>query len=587
MLQRRSSLLTRVVTLLMASLLLLAGCTPAPSAPAAPGGPSAGPAAGAVVPGAPVVGGRLIVGAISDAKVLNPVLSSDVPSAEVWSRVYESLIRVDPESGQPQPRLAERFEVAPDGTQLTFTLKPGVVWSDGTAFSGDDFKMTAEAVMRSKKSVRKNLFQDIVGARAYAEGKATEIAGITVDGNVLTIKLEKPFCPALTELGLFGIIPRHVFGKYLDPADATKNIDEAPENNAPVVGTGPFVFSEWLQNDRIVLKKNARFSFGGPYLDEWVYKVHPDATAMAAALKTGEIDAARVDPKAMDDLKQQDNLAFFSYLSPGYTYIGWNQLRGGKEFLQNRTIRQALAYGLDTQAVIDSVLLGQGQKVYAHTPPVSWAYDPSSLQEYPYDPAKAREMIEAEGYTAGADGIYQKDGQRLALTMMTNSGNKTREALLQVATEQYRQIGVEVTPLTESFEALSDRVGKGRDATYGEQGGRDYDAVILGWGMGVDPDAYGTWHSSQVKSGQNQTGYQNAEVDKALETGRTSCGQAERMAAYKTFNQKLSEDQPYNFGFAAKTLLFVNKKFQNVQPGPFPNVQNSYLWNVEQWWIKS
>ena len=582
MLQRRTSQLTRVVMLLLASLLVLAGCTPASSNVP----PAAGPAGNAPAAGSPVAGGRLIVGAISDAKVLNPVLSSDVPSAEVWSRVYESLIRVDPETGQPQARLAERFEMAPDGTQLTFTLRSGVLWSDGTAFSGDDFKMTAEAVMRSKKSVRKNLFQDIVGARAYGEGKATEIAGITVDGNVLTIKLEKAFCPALTEIGLFGIIPRSVFGKYLDPADATKNIDEAPENNAPVVGTGPFVFSEWHQNDRIVLKKNEKFAFGGPYLDEWVYKVHPDATTMAAALKTGEIDAARVEPKDVDGLKQNDALAFHSYLTPGYTYIAWNQLRGGKEFLQNRSIRQALAYGLDTQSVIDTVLMGQGQKVYAHTPPVSWAYDRSGLQEYAYDPAKARAMIEAEGYTAGPDGIYQKDGQRLEMTMVTNSGNKVRETLLQVATEQYKQIGVEVTPRTESFEALSDRVGKGRDPVYGEQGGRDYDAAIMGWAMGVDPDAYGTWHSSGIKSGQNQIGYKSAEVDQAVEAGRTSCGQAERLAAYKTFNQKLSEDQPYNFGFAAKTLLFVNKKFQNVQPGPFPNVQNSYLWNIEQWWIK-
>jgi peptide/nickel transport system substrate-binding protein len=584
MLHRRTSQLTRVVTLLLASLLVLAGCNPAPAPATQPGSaPQSGAAPHA---SAPVAGGRLIVGAIADAKVLNPVLSSDVPSAEVWSRVYESLIRVDPESGQPQPRLAERFEMAPDGTQLTFHLRPGLTWSDGVAVTGDDFKMTAEAVMRSKKSVRKNLFQDIVGARDYAEGKATEIAGITVDGSVLTVKLAKAFCPALTELGLFGIIPRHVFGKYLDPADPSKNIDEAAENNAPVVGTGPFVFAEWRQNDRIVLKKNERFAFGGPYLDEWVYKVHPDATAMAAALKTGEIDAARVEPKDVAGLKEQADLAFYSYLTPGYTYIAWNQLRGGKEFFQNKGVRQALAYGLDTQAVIDAVLLGQGQKVYAHTPPVSWAYDRSGLDEYAYDPARARAMIEAEGYTPGPDGIYQKDGQRLAFEMVTNSGNRVRETLLQVATEQYKQIGVEVTPRTESFEALSDRVGKGRDAVYGEKGGRDYDAAILGWSMGVDPDAYGTWHSSGVKSGQNQVGYQNAEVDRALETGRTSCGTAERMAAYKTFNQQLSEDQPYNFGFAANTLLFVNKKFQNVQPGPFPNVQNSYLHNVEQWWIK-
>jgi peptide/nickel transport system substrate-binding protein len=578
MLHRRSGTLIKFVITMMAGLLVLAGCAPASTAPA-------GQAARSEA--TPVAGGRFIFGAISDAKVLNPVLSSDVPSAEVWNRMYESLIRVDPQTGAPVPRLAERYEAAPDGQSLTFWLKPGVTWSDGTPFTGDDFRVTAEAVMRSKKTVRKNLFQDIVGARAYGEGTATTIEGITVKDNVLSIRLEKPFCPALTELGLFGIIPQSVFGKYLDPKDASKNIDEAPENAAPTIGTGPFVFSEWRPNDRIVLKKNEQFAFGGPYLDEWVYKVHPDATALAAALKTGEIDAARVEPKDVEGLKAVDSLNFYSYLAPGYTYIGWNQLRGGKEFLQNVQIRQALAYGLDTQAVVDSVLLGQGQRTHAHTPPVSWAYDKSALTEYPYDPAKARELIEAEGWTAGADGIYEKDGQRLAMTMMTNSGNKVRETLLQVATEQYRQIGVEVTPRTEAFEALSERVGKSKDPVYGDRGGRDYDAVILGWSQGVDPDAFGTWHSSQIKAGQNQIGYQNEVVDRAVEAGRTSCGQDERKAAYKAFNAQLSEDQPYNFGFAANTLLFVNKKFQGVEPGPFPNVQNGYLWNVEQWWVKS
>ena len=150
-------------------------------------------------------------------------------------------------------------------------------------------------------------------------------------------------------------------------------------------------------------------------------------------------------------------------------------------------------------------------------------------------------MIEAEGWKPGADGIYEKDGQRLAFTMYTNSGNKVRETLLQVATEQYRQIGVEVTPRTEAFEALSERVGKSKDPVYGDRGGHDYDAAILGWSQGVDPDAYGVWHSSQIKAGQNQVGYQNEVVDRAVEAGRTSCGQDERLAAYKDVQRPVEQ----------------------------------------------
>jgi peptide/nickel transport system substrate-binding protein len=564
--------------MLMVAVFALAACTPVKPSQQTVGG---------TADLTPVKGGRAVTGAIADAKVLNPVLSSDVPSAEVWSRVYESLVRVDPQSGQPVPRLAQSFEVGADGTSLKFVLRPGLTWSDGTPFSGADVKTTAEAVMRSKKTVRKSTFQDIVGARAFAEGKATSIEGISVQDNVVTFKLEKPFCPAITEIGLFGIIPQSVFGKYMDAADPSKNIDEAPENTAPPIAMGPMVYKEWVPNDHITLVRNDRYAFGGPYLDEWVYKVLPDATALAAALKTGEIDAARVEPKDAASLKQNDNLASFSYLSPGYTYIAWNEMRGGKEFFQSRNVRQALAYGLDVQTVIDTVLMGEGQRTLAHTPPVSWAYDPSNFDQFAYDPAKAKALLEQDGWTLGADGIYEKNGQRLEFTMVTNSGNKVRETLLQVATEQYRQIGVAVTPRTEAFEALNDRVGKSKDPVYGDQGGHDYDAAILGWAMGPDPDAYGTWHSSAIKSGLNQVGYKNETVDRAVEAGRTLCGTAERTEAYRAFNRQLNQDQPYNFGFAAKTLLFVNKRLQGVAPGPFPNVQNSYLWNLDQWWVKA
>ena len=576
MLQPLRSRATGFVSLVLAMLIVASACAPAASD---------APRPVAEIPVQPVAGGRAVVGVFADAKVLNPVLSSDVPSAEVWGRIYESLITVDPQTAQPRPRLAEQFGQSDDYKTLTFVLRPGLVWSDGSPFTGEDVRFTVEAVMRSKKTVRRSLFQNVVGAKAYAEGKATTIEGVAVDGNTITIQMEQPSCPALTDIGLFGIIPKSVFGKYLDPADPSKNLDEAPENAAPPLATGPFAFREWRPNDRVVLARNERFAFGPALLDEWVFKVHPDATALAAALKTGEVDIARVEPKDVEELQRQDHLALHAYLAPGYTYIGWNQLRGGKEFFQSKPVRQALAYGLNTEQVIDAVLFGEGKRMVAHTPPTSWAYDPEGLNDYAYDPAKARALLEADGWVLGADGVYAKDGQRLEFTMLTNSGNKIRETLLQVAVEQYRQIGVSVTPQTESFEALTDRMSKTRDPKYGDEGGRDFDAVILGWNMGPDADTT-VWHSSQVKGGQNQIGFRDAEVDRALETGRTVCGIAERKQAYKTFNQRLNEEQPYNFGFAVNTLLVANKRIQNVEPGPYPNLQNGYLWNVEQWWVK-
>ncbi len=598
--QVRGTLGIRLLVLTVVVQLVGGACGPPAAAPpaaptaakaepaaAAPATKATAPAPAAPAPVAPKPGGRVIVGAFADAKVLSPITSTDAPSAEVWNRIYESLIKVDPKTAQPVPRLAERWEVSPDSKTLTFVLRDGLTWSDGSPLTGEDFKFTAEAVMRSKTTVRKNIFQDIVGAKDYGEGKLESITGIAVSGNTLTINMDKPFCPALTDLGLFGIVPKSVFGKYLDPKDASKNLDNAPENTAPTLASGVFKFKEWKPNDSITLVRNERF-FGGPaLLDEWVYKVYPDVNALAAALKTGEIDLShRVEPKDKDDLQRLGTLDLFSVLAPGYVYMGWNQLRGGKEFFQSKAVRQALAYGVNMDLVIERVLFGEGKRMVAHTPPVSWAYDPAALNQYAYDPKKAQELLESDGWSKGADGVYQKGDQRLEFTMITNSGNKIRETLLQVAVEQYKQIGVNVTPQTESFEALVDRLNKSRDPKYGEQGGRDVDAYILGWSLGVDPDAFNIWHSRQNQGGFNYVSYKNEAADQALEAGRTRCAQADRTAAYRAFDKQLNEDQPYNFGFAQNSLIFASKRIQGLDPGPFPNYYNGTFWNLEKWAVK-
>jgi peptide/nickel transport system substrate-binding protein len=219
----------------------------------------------------------------------------------------------------------------------------------------------------------------------------------------------------------------------------------------------------------------------------------------------------------------------------------------------------------------------------SHTPPTSWAFDPTGMNDFKYDRAKAEQLLEGAGYTRGADGIRQKNGQKLAFSLITNSGNKTREALIQIAAEQYKLIGVSVDPQTESFEALVERTDHSKDPVYGEKGGRDVDAWVSGWALGVDPDAYSIWHTDSINGGFNDTGYSNPDVDAALVDGRTRCAQADRKAAYKILDSRLNDDQPYNFGFSANSLLAVNKRVQGVSVGPYSRYAQ---WNVEKWSVK-
>ncbi|HLQ35546.1 MAG TPA: ABC transporter substrate-binding protein [Chloroflexota bacterium] len=538
---------------------------------------------------APRPGGRVIWGTASDAKTLTPVLSTDNVSTYLIDLIYQPLVNINAKTGAPEPGLAEKFELSADGKTMNLVLRDGLKWSDGSAFSGEDFKFTAEAVMRSKKTVRKEVFQDIAGAKEFADGKAAEISGIVVNGRNITVALEKTLCAAPNRIGGFSVIPKSVFGKYMAGSDGSKNVDDAAENNAPPLATGPFKFKDWKPNDHITLVRNDSFYGGRANLDEFVNKVVPDSNALAAALKTGEIDIAdAADPKDAEDLKKVDSLASQFYLTPSYTYIGWNQLRGGKEFFQDKAVRQALGYGLNMDAIVDKVYFTLGQKALSPIPSVSWAYDAAGLNDYKYDPKKAQQLLEQAGWSKGSDGIYQKAGQKLSFSIVTNSDNKARSTFAQVAAEQYKQLGIDANLQTESFQALVDRINNSKDPKYGDQGGRNFDAVILGWTGGADPDSeFAIWHSSQIPQPKfNAIGYKSDIVDKALEDGRSGkCDQASRKAAYRAFSKQVNEDQPYNFGLFIKTPLFYSKRLQGIDPGPFPSRDPGVQWNVEKWWV--
>ena len=220
----------------------------------------------------------------------------------------------------------------------------------------------------------------------------------------------------------------------------------------------------------------------------------------------------------------------------------------------------------------------------AHIPPVSWAYDGSGLNSYDYDPGKAEQLLQDDGWAKGDDGIYAKDGTKLQFSIITNSGNAARETLVQVAAEQYKQMGVDVEPKTESFDALVDRFNKSKDPTYGDQGGHDYDAIVIGWSLNSDPDMYAIWDSNSTHSGEsNSIQYKNSDLDKAIDDSRTHCAEGDRKDAFKRANQILNEEQPYNFGFSGTYLLGVNRKVQNIKPGPYARQGQA---RPETWYVQ-
>ncbi len=523
-------------------------------------------------------GGTIVDGAISDVKTLQPVLSRDTVSSHAWSFIYQSLTRANPETGQIEGNLAESFALSPDGLTMTFRLRDGLVWSDGSPFTGEDYKFTAEAVMRSKRTLRKSSLQDIVGAREFEQGKLDNITGIQVspDGKTITVRFAKVFCPSIVIIGgagTGGIIPKKYFGRYLDPTDFSKNLDDAPENLAPPVSIGPFVFKDFRPGDRIVLERNDRYFRGAPLVDRYIIKTYADSTAVKAALVTGEVHLNTVQALDFEELSRVAGLASYRFPSFGYNYIGWNPNAAKAPWLRSREVRQALWYGLDVDAIMRKILFGLGTRVYAHTPPPSWAYDDSDLHRYPYDPRKAKQLLEQAGARMGPDGIYRwVDGRPMVTTIETNSGNAARETIQVFAQEQYRQVGVKIDLILESFPALLDRT------TYGNP---DFQGWVLGYSLGLDPNPVPFWHSSSTKE-FNRTGYSNPVADRAMEEQLSvpGCDQEKRKQLIHVVDKALNEDAIFTFLYSADSLLFVNTALQNVKPTAY-----STYWNIHEWWI--
>lgn len=566
----------RIVAILGAAMLVAISCGPSTST---------GPTTSAAASEQPQQGGRIIEATTADIATMQPVLSNDTSSGRIIGLIYDSLLIQDPKNGEPMTRLAS-YAQSSDGLSYTFEINAKANWSDGKPVIADDVVTAIKAVGKSKKTVRKSNYQDVLGFKDFSAGTATTLPGVKIDSanpKKLTITMVKVSCPAILDLNTIQPLPTQVFGKYV--TDASKDeIDTAPENTNPTVASGPFKFTEWRKGDQVILDKNPTYWQGAPNVDQYVYKVVANLTAVANGLKTGEITFGTVQAKDLADMQTVDTVNITKYPSLGYTFIGWNTLSPTATGLADKRVRQALAYGIDMDQVIKAVVFGEATKNVSHHVSVQWAY-PSGVQleQYKYDKAKALSLLKDAGWTPGSDGILQNAaGKKFNLTISTNSGNQERETLATVAAEQYKQLGINAKAAPEAFQGLVTKLTTG-DSTL--------EATIIGWSLGGDVDPYSIWHSSNVPDpakkveGFGFTGFKDPAMDKAIEEGRNpsngDCSTAARKKQYETFNKILNENQPYNFGYENNVLAVAQKTLQNFTPAPYGTV-----FNIFKWWIK-
>lgn len=498
----------------------------------------------------PVAGGMRVDASGGEASKLNPYLAGDSTSSDVCDLVFNGLVRYSP-ALVLEGDLAESWTVQDGGKTIIFHLRHGVQWHDGVPFSSADVKFTVESILDPKvASPRKSGF-DLL-SRIETPDDWTVIA-----------RYKRPFVPALQAWGI-GIAPKHLL--------AGKDVNEDPFNRAPV-GTGPYKFVKWVDKQYIELAANPDYFEGPVRIAKLLLRFIPDPSTQLLELKTGGIDGMTLQP---DQYAHQiggdafDRLAK-SYRYAGlaqYSYLGFNQAR--RPF-DDKRVRWALSYAINRDELIRGVMEGLARPCSGPYSPLMPAYDPS-VQPVPYDLTKAASLLDEAGWKLGADGIRAKAGKRFAFKMITNKGNAPREKTVLILQQQFAKLGVKVeVQVIEWSTFLSNYVDK-----------KDFDAVVMGWQLSLDPDQYSIWHSSQTADGQfNFISYKNPVVDRLLEQGRTEFDPRKRMAIYRAFHRQLAEDQALCFLFAPDSLSALSRKFQGLM-----ETETGYGWYwATRWYI--
>lgn len=495
---------------------------------------------------APVDRGDTYVDAsIGDASVLNPILAKDSASNDINNLVFNGLVKYDKDL-RIVGDLAERYEVRRGGLELIFHLRRHVRWHDGQPFTADDVLFTFEKL------------RDPATLTAYGDNFVDVDRVEALDAHTVRVIYKRAFSPGLISWGM-GMVPKHLF--------AGQDFNAHPANRRPI-GTGPFRFKEWKSDQVIVLEANPDYFEGRPPLDRYVYRIIPDQAVQFLELRNQSIDAMTLTPdqfKAYDAIFEHHRR--FRYPAFKYVYLGFNLRR---PLFQDLRVRRAIALATDRETLVKGILLGLGQPISGPFAVSSWAYN-TDVKPPPYDVDEARRLLAEAGWRPGPDGILEKNGQRFSFELSTNQGNKVRALCAEIIQRQLAAVGIDVRLRIIEWAVFQDK--------YIDK--RNFDALVMGWSTGLDPDHFGIWHSSQQKEGQhNFVSYSNPEVDRLLIAGRREFDPARRRAIYRQIHALIAQDLPYVFLYCPDELLAVHNRIQGPEVAPA-----GIGWNFREWWV--
>ena len=457
---------------------------------------------------------------------LDPRVGVDAQSERIDELLFDSLVRRD-DHFDLQPWLAERWE-NPDPLTYVFHLHHDVRFHDGRALTSRDVKWTFDSLIQGKIRSSKTT--------TYALVKDID----TPDDYTVVFHLKQPWASFVWNLsdGAIGVVP---YG-------AGEDFNRKP------IGSGPFRFVSAQQDKDVLLERNPGYWEKPAHVERVLFKVIPDATTRALELRkrSGDVAINALTADTVVALERDPGLTVMRDPGTTYCYLAMN-LRD--PILKDVRVRRAMAYAINVEPIIHYLLRDEARPAYSVLPPQHWAYD-ADVAKYPYDPQRAREILDAAGYVA-------TDGVRFHLTMKTSTEESTR-LLAAVLQQQLRQVGIALDIRTFEFATFFADVTRGA-----------YQLHSLRWvgGSNLDPDIFEHIFDSAsfAPKRANRTFYANPRVDELIAEGRSTTDQQKRKAIYDQVQQILASDLPYINLWYLDNVLVHTDRVRNIQLGPAGN----------------
>jgi len=501
----------------------------------------------------------IVIGTDDFNGVFIPQFGQTVPDRQVYELLFEPLVGVD-EEGKPIDDGIATWTVE-DDVKYTFTIKDGVVFSDGTPVTAEDVEFSylvlADPTYDASSDIGK---YGILGVDAYKNGQADSIEGIKViDEKTIEFTLEQPNAEVIYFFTL-GIIPKAYYGEGYTFGD----LSSIRDLQAKPMGSGPYKFVEYKEGQTVTLVANENYWQGTPGIPNVIFKVTSNATEMQEII-SGQIDIQdiTVSVENVEQLKAAGFVDLHIFPTNGYGYLGMNHEL--PKFSDVR-VRQALKYAINRKDATEAIYGPYGNVLNIPQSRVSWAFTDEGINSYDYDMEKAASLLDEAGWEMGDDGFRYKDGEKFEIFFTGMSDHPVLDILLPMMIESYKELGIDFKVEYVDFPTLIDKTN-------------NYAAEMwfLAWSLTPDPGSA----SNIYRTGgpQNKYNYSNPAADQLWIDGVAETDFNKRAEIYGDLYRILNEDIPVIIIYQRSDMWAANSRLENFNVSPYRTFTKD-LWKV-------